>query len=140
MARNSSLDEFGVGGSADDASDEAGTAVDGTDTGDADTGAETAADGTDTAAGDAVPTTDERPPTESGTPAAAERDDADAATAQADGTDTDAGDAPRADGVDPAVATYRWDPDGLECAACGSSVDRVWRQDDDHVCADCKEW
>ena len=57
--------------------------------------------------------------------------------------ETDAQTAPAAgsiDDVDPAVATYRWDPDGVECPSCGQSVDRLWSQDGEHVCADCKEW
>ena len=42
--------------------------------------------------------------------------------------------------VDPATATYQWDPEGLECPACGRTVDRLWTQEDERVCADCKEW
>jgi hypothetical protein len=44
------------------------------------------------------------------------------------------------DGVDPATSTYRWDPDGIECPSCGETVDRLWSQDGEHVCSDCKEW
>jgi len=40
----------------------------------------------------------------------------------------------------PAVSTYAWYPGGGECAACGAAVERRWRQDDDLVCPDCKEW
>lgn len=42
--------------------------------------------------------------------------------------------------VEPATATYQWDPEGLECPACGRTVDRLWIQEDERVCADCKEW
>lgn len=42
--------------------------------------------------------------------------------------------------ADPAVATYRWDPDGVECAACGESVERLWNADEGFVCEACKEW
>ncbi|MFC6824039.1 DUF7573 domain-containing protein [Halopelagius fulvigenes] len=59
--------------------------------------------------------------------------------ADAPDDEDDAGDAPG-----PAVATYRWDPDGVECAACGESVERVWTADADgsetFVCESCKEW
>ncbi|WP_144905294.1 DUF7573 domain-containing protein [Halobellus captivus] len=44
------------------------------------------------------------------------------------------------DDVDPAATTYQWDPDGVECAECGQTVDRRWSQDGGHVCADCKDW
>ena len=42
--------------------------------------------------------------------------------------------------VEPATATYQWDPEGLECPDCGRTVDRVWIQGDERVCSDCKEW
>jgi hypothetical protein len=42
--------------------------------------------------------------------------------------------------VDPVEPTYRWDPAGGDCAACGSRVDRRWRDDGHWVCADCKAW
>jgi len=44
------------------------------------------------------------------------------------------------DDVEPATATYRWDPDGVECPACGNVADRLWSQDGRHVCVDCKDW
>lgn len=44
------------------------------------------------------------------------------------------------DPVEPAVTTYQWDPDGLDCAACGATVERRWRGEAGPVCADCKEW
>jgi len=42
--------------------------------------------------------------------------------------------------VDPAVSTYAWSPDGADCAACGAVVERRWRDGDELVCSDCKEW
>ncbi|MFB6096848.1 MAG: hypothetical protein ABEJ74_05630 [Haloferacaceae archaeon] len=42
--------------------------------------------------------------------------------------------------VDPAVATYRWSPDGAVCEACGETVDRRWLDGESYVCAACKEW
>lgn len=53
----------------------------------------------------------------------------------AEGEET--GDAPD---VSPAVATYRWDPAGVACPACGETVDRLWLDDGEQVCADCKAW
>ena len=67
----------------------------------------------------------------------------------ADGqTEPPAGDDPDSDGVAmpdgdtiarPA-STYTWHPDGEPCAACGAAVEERWRDGDDLVCADCKEW
>jgi hypothetical protein len=44
------------------------------------------------------------------------------------------------DDVDPAAATATWSPDGAACAACGTVVERRWRDGEDLVCGDCKEW
>lgn len=44
------------------------------------------------------------------------------------------------DAVQPAAATYRWDAGGLDCAGCGESVERLWRDGDEFVCEACKEW
>lgn len=41
---------------------------------------------------------------------------------------------------EPARATYDWTPTGAACACCGSTVEKRWRDDDEMVCADCKEW
>lgn len=54
------------------------------------------------------------------------------ATEPADDVDTDA--------VDPAVSTYRWSSEGAACADCGETVERRWRDGDEYVCGDCKEW
>ncbi len=40
----------------------------------------------------------------------------------------------------PAPSTSRWDADGVTCAACGETVQRVWDAADGLVCATCKEW
>ncbi|MFC4248539.1 hypothetical protein ACFOZ7_16640 [Natribaculum luteum] len=40
--------------------------------------------------------------------------------------------------VEPATGTYAWGKH--TCSACGSSVDRVWRDGDAFVCPACKEW
>ena len=44
-----------------------------------------------------------------------------------------------ADG-DSAATTYAWTPDGAECAECGATVERRWRDGDELVCSDCKPW
>jgi hypothetical protein len=50
------------------------------------------------------------------------------------------GDDPTTAEVDPATATYRWQPDGAVCARCGATTERQWRDDDEFVCPDCKAW
>jgi len=47
---------------------------------------------------------------------------------------------PAADDADPRVPTMRWSADGDACDDCGTVVSRRWRDGDDVVCADCKEW
>ncbi|WP_439028590.1 DUF7573 domain-containing protein [Haloarchaeobius sp. DT45] len=42
--------------------------------------------------------------------------------------------------AEPTVTTYQWSPAGGECAACGASVERRWRDRSGFVCAACKEW
>jgi len=60
--------------------------------------------------------------------------DADSATATADtASDPDPG-------PDPTHSTYGWTPGGAECADCGATVRRRWRDDGRFVCADCKAW
>ena len=44
------------------------------------------------------------------------------------------------DGAAPATTTSRWAADGVVCALCESSVQRVWESADGLVCAACKEW
>lgn len=73
--------------------------------------------------------------TEAGADAEAKAGEVDAATdddAEATSSSTDA--------VEPAVGTYRWDPDGAACAACGETAERLWSDDGEQVCEACKEW
>jgi hypothetical protein len=42
--------------------------------------------------------------------------------------------------VDPATSTYAWSSGDVACAVCGTAVTRRWRDGDDLVCPDCKEW
>ncbi|NLV05193.1 hypothetical protein GOC83_03440 [Haloarcula rubripromontorii] len=44
------------------------------------------------------------------------------------------------DGVEPAVTTYAWSPEGAPCAECGEVVERRWTQDGILVCGACKSW
>jgi len=41
---------------------------------------------------------------------------------------------------EPATATYRWQPDGAACGACGATTERQWLDDGEFVCPDCKSW
>ncbi len=69
-------------------------------------------------------------------------DTVDAADDAEDSADT-AGDddaVPDLDAVAPAEATYDVSPDGADCAVCGATATRRWRDDPGYVCADCKEW
>ncbi|WP_134668807.1 DUF7573 domain-containing protein [Halorussus marinus] len=61
----------------------------------------------------------------------------DAGSDASDGESSAAADAPS---VEPARSTYAWSPRGGECADCGESVERRWRDDGALVCGDCKEW
>jgi len=42
--------------------------------------------------------------------------------------------------AEPATPTYRWQPDGAVCEACGAATERGWRDDGGFVCPDCKSW
>ena len=44
------------------------------------------------------------------------------------------------DDTEPATPTYRWQPDGAVCEACGEPTERGWRDDEGFVCPDCKSW
>lgn len=59
-----------------------------------------------------------------------------------DGEDDETDDTADADedATEAAVSTYEWSPDGTECAACGTVVQRRWREKRGLVCTDCKEW
>ena len=41
---------------------------------------------------------------------------------------------------DPTHSTYGWTPGGAECADCGATVKRRWRDDGRFVCVGCKTW
>ncbi|GAB3671277.1 DUF7573 domain-containing protein [Halopiger thermotolerans] len=61
----------------------------------------------------------------------------------ADDRDRDAAPTERDDGRDrtalnPSLATYACGD--YVCARCGTESDRVWRDGDEFVCPDCKEW
>ncbi|RXK47328.1 DUF7573 domain-containing protein [Halorientalis pallida] len=62
--------------------------------------------------------------------------------AETDGTGADPGEDPATDtdAVDTATSTYAWSGADAVCAVCDESVARRWRDGDDLVCADCKEW
>jgi len=47
---------------------------------------------------------------------------------------------PRATAVEPAARTLQWSPEGGDCEACGTTVDRRWHSEAGLVCAECKEW
>lgn len=84
----------------------------------------------------------------------ADSEEAEIAESEATDSDASAGDsavaespadsAPTVGDADPAVSTYRWSPEGGECADCGASAERRWRADGERdgarVCPDCKEW
>jgi len=36
--------------------------------------------------------------------------------------------------------TSRWTPDGRECAGCGATATRLWRDGERLVCPACKSW
>ncbi|KAB1198048.1 MULTISPECIES: hypothetical protein [Haloferax] len=38
------------------------------------------------------------------------------------------------------LATYRWTPTGTTCPQCGDSVEKTWLDDEEYVCAECKDW
>ncbi|SDF43661.1 DUF7573 domain-containing protein [Halorientalis regularis] len=67
-------------------------------------------------------------------------DDADDDGADADAPEPAEEPATGSEAVAPATSTYAWTGDGTVCGACGESVARRWRDGDDLVCADCKEW
>lgn len=79
-----------------------------------------------------------------GDPAASEGGGADDGAAGESGGPTPggeaAGEADDGDAPEPAVSTFEWTPAGAACAACGSDVERRWREDGELVCADCKAW
>ncbi|QCC46621.1 DUF7573 domain-containing protein [Halobellus limi] len=116
MARDRSLDEFAVDG-ASDAADR-----------------ESTADGEDGSADEEADGPEEE--ASRGSAEETSRESTDEASQTTDTASDPIGDAE----VEPATATYQWDPEGVECPGCGRTVDRLWLQGDERVCADCKEW
>ncbi|MFA1609411.1 DUF7573 domain-containing protein [Halobellus rubicundus] len=129
MGRDRSLDEF-VGGGSD--------------------GAETDSDGDDHDAGvdvdadsDSDPDVDESADSDPGIDTDAESNSVPDVDADIESdADSDESGHPDPQDVEPAAATYRWEPDGAECPACGATVERLWSGEDGkgQVCADCKDW
>lgn len=54
--------------------------------------------------------------------------------------DEPSNDAIPAESVEPATVTAGWEASGTCCEACGSTVERTWRQEGSVVCGDCKDW
>ena len=77
---------------------------------------------------------------ESDAPEAAESAVDEPEAAAVDDADLDSEPGPDSDQVEPAVSTYDWTPTGADCEACGTAVERRWRDDGRLVCADCKAW
>jgi hypothetical protein len=40
----------------------------------------------------------------------------------------------------PATTTYAWTNTGADCDDCGEAATRRWRDGEQLVCQDCKEW
>lgn len=47
---------------------------------------------------------------------------------------------PSGSAVEPAVTTARWTVDGAVCAVCETAANRLWNDDGEFVCRDCKDW
>ncbi|MFB6130833.1 MAG: hypothetical protein ABEJ28_08445 [Salinigranum sp.] len=162
MSGNRSLDDF-LGGDAErsgtdqSVADAADDATDGAadDQNDGDSTDATPDDPGDTAESDDVADTGVVASGDSGAVDTASGDPATVDAASDDSVDRDdtgeeAPDAERDSGasvdrvsepdVEPASATYRWDPDGAPCERCGATAARRWVDGDAFVCADCKEW
>ena len=41
---------------------------------------------------------------------------------------------------EPDPATAHWTPRGEACEACGDTVSRLWTDEGQRVCRDCKRW
>lgn len=65
--------------------------------------------------------------------------DSDAAPDDGPDGDDELTDSNTADAVS-ATTTYAWSTEGVDCADCGSTVTRRWRDGDKLVCASCKSW
>ncbi|GGJ08489.1 hypothetical protein GCM10008995_17910 [Halobellus salinus] len=124
MDRDRSLDEF-VGGQSHGSADSVADDDDGS--------ADSVADDDDGSA-DSVADDDD------GSADSVADDDGDSADRAPDTGGPGAAAAGGADSTDPAAVTYRWDPDGVRCAECGSAADQLWSGASGQVCAACKEW
>ena len=60
----------------------------------------------------------------------------DANESEADANEPDANESE----PEPTPSAYGWTPDGVDCADCGATVERRWRDDGRFVCPDCKDW
>ena len=96
------------------------------------------------ASGDSGASTGSDADTEAADDSADRESDAEGAETTAESGDADDVARPTTSGdtdtVEPAAVTYRWDPDGVRCPDCGSTVDQLWSGESGQVCADCKEW
>lgn len=126
--RETSLDDFTGGDDEDEVVEpEAGDEADGPeiDAPEADESGAAESDGDD-------PVADESEADEAGVDGSDEVD--------VEGVDSDSEPDSGSDQVEPAVSTYDWTPTGADCEACGTAVERRWRDDGRLVCADCKAW
>jgi hypothetical protein len=55
------------------------------------------------------------------------------------GDDSGVEDSPE-EAVTPTASTYGYSPGKAACGACGTRVRRRWRDEDDMLCGECKEW
>ncbi|WP_459191254.1 DUF7573 domain-containing protein [Halosimplex sp. J119] len=128
---NRSLDDFAGGGESDGSPDESADAAD-------EPGASAAESGDPVGSSvddDASDASDSE-----GDASSEETSGGDAETDTSEDSSESDGPPVSATAVEPAVSTYTWSGDGGVCDACGETVDRRWRQDDDLVCPDCKDW
>ncbi|WP_254839074.1 DUF7573 domain-containing protein [Natronomonas marina] len=70
----------------------------------------------------------------------AESERAAAASPTDDDPTPEAADEPDGEGVEGAVPTFDWTPEGATCETCGDETDRRWHEDGGLVCASCKRW
>lgn len=61
-----------------------------------------------------------------------------AESTDADGGETGETEPDRARDAGTDLSTYAWG--SYACRRCGNEVERVWRDDGDLVCSDCKSW
>ncbi|MFC7057876.1 DUF7573 domain-containing protein [Halovenus salina] len=51
-----------------------------------------------------------------------------------------ADESPSADDIEPAAPTSELTPSKTDCQQCGKPTERLWRDDGEFVCQDCKDW